>query len=223
MSNFVKDVIDLSIKHKMPHIPSALSMEYLDEILKYIDKDWNISIGKPHGAQAYFVLFEKYFGVKPKEYNSVLSNESYDFVEYSDFMLGNALGISIGLSYNNKKTWCNISDASLQSGSTLEAIEFIGENRNDILLTVDFNGIQLTKNLSLSILDYEDIFEAFGWHTLVIFDKADYLSIENFMNKRGPKAILFCTKKGNGVKEMLENPKEWHYKTLKGEDEITYI
>jgi len=223
-NDFVNGVIRSSIKYKMPHIPSALSLYYLESIFPYISKDWNIVLGKPHGAQAYYYYFEKFFRQKPKQYLSVIETDFYDFIDYCDVTIGNALGIAIGLSYNNKPTWVNISDAALQTGSTLESIQFIGKNQTDILLTVDYNNIQLTEDfMGLDIIEQEKIFINYGWETLIVFDKADYLAIENFMNKIGPKVILFNTKKGKGVKEMEENPIEWHYKILKDINEITII
>jgi len=220
--DFVKEVIDISIKHELPHIPSALSMNYLDSILKFIDKDWNISIGKPHGAQAYFVSFHKHFGTEPSYFNSVLQNDIYEFVDYSSDVLGNALGVSIGLSYNNKKTWCNISDANLQTGSTMEALDFIGLNQMDILLSIDFNDLQLTRNMPRNINNYKKIFEAFGWEVKIIDTKNKIPNLEHFINKSNPRIILFSTIKGYGVKEMELDPSKWHYKILKEENEITY-
>jgi transketolase N-terminal domain/subunit len=151
-----------------------------------------------------------------------LPNDVYNFVNYSSDVLGNALGVAIGLSYNNKKTWCNISDANLQTGSTMEALDFIGLNKLDILLSIDFNDIQLTRNIPRDIISYKNIFESFGWEVKIINTKNKIPNLKSFINKSNPRIILFNTIKGYGVKEMELDPTKWHYKIIEDINEITY-
>jgi len=229
----VNQILNYSIKNNLRHIPSALSQySYLKYILPKIDyKNTNISIGKPFGSQAYYVIWESMNLCKqPLSYG--VKHEELDFVNFSEETLGNALGVASGLEMSNKmKTWCNISDGALQMGATLEAIQFIGKNRQNILLTIDFNGVQLTgktdKIMNIDIYQQEQIFKLYGWNTYII--DTQNMSNKNIQlikflvaeNSKTPIVILFKTIKGQGVKEMEKDPVKWHYKELKDINEIT--
>ena len=222
----IKKVLQYSIDNKLGHIPSALSMlEYVEYLTQNIlQKDWNIIIGKPFGSQTYYKIWEKYWGLDITGLSYGVKHDEIPFVDYSEETLGNALGIASGVQLaNNKKTWCNISDGALQMGPTLEAIQFIGKMKQDILLTVDFNFMQLTgKTYDIIGVDEHNMysyFHDFGWNVLLI-DK-DYSKIPKFVTKKGPKCIIFRTKKGQGVLEMEQHPITWHYKKLEDFDEIT--
>ena len=232
--NLVKDVLKYSIDKDLSHIPSALSMLNYITILfdntdspSIIDSEWNIVIGKPFGAQAYYVVWNKFNDIDIDNMSYILDKDEVDFVDYSEVTIGNALGVAAGISIgNNKKTWCNISDGSLQIGATLEAIQFIGFNNLDILLTVDYNGQQLTgsleETLGMDIDSLKDYFINFGWSVYIIGSNdldlnKEYLS--NIMD--GPSVVLIDTIKGDGVIEMENDPVGWHYKKLGSMNEIT--
>ena len=221
----IKKMLKYSIDKKLGHIPSALSMlGYLEYLWKnHLDKDWNIVIGKPYGAQAYYIIWKEIFKLDINNLSYGVKHSEIDFVDYGEETLGNALGVASGLSLgNNKKTWCNISDASLQMGPTLEALQFIGKNQQDILLTIDFNNMQLTGKNTQNIWDVYSMFFDFKWNVLIInATEGDYSGVSKFLSKKGPKAIIFKTLKGEGVKEMEVDPITWHYKILNSIDDIT--
>jgi len=221
--SLVKKILEYSIEKDLGHIPSALSMlDYLEYLFRnHLDRDWNIVIGKPYGAQAYYIIWKELYGLDIDNLSYGVKHNEIDFVDYGEETLGNALGIASGMSYNKKPTWCNISDAVLQMGSTLEAMQFIGKNKQDILLTVDYNNMQLTGRNDQNIIDAYSLFFDFGWNVLLVKNK-DYSKIKGFIKKKGPKVILFQTIKGDTVREMEENPIKWHYKKLGSLDEITY-
>jgi len=232
----IKKVLKYSIKNKLSHIPSALSqLSYLTNILPNIDHyDWNIVIGKPFGAQAYYCIWQK-MGLIPK--NMTLSygvkDTELDFVDYSEETLGNALGVASGIQLaNNKKTYVNLPDSVFQMGPTLEAMQFIAKHQQDILVTVDANDAQLTGDTKDIIgMDADKIYQLFelnGWMVYLIEivqdednDNEELIEAMQKLQVRGPTALIIETKKGSGVQEMEDDPVTWHYKQLGSLDEIT--
>lgn len=229
----MKELLEYSIKHDLRHIPSALSQySYLKTLLPIINyKDTNIVIGKPFGSQAYYVPWESMGLVKqPLSYG--VKHDEIDFVDFSEETLGNALGVASGIQLgNSKKTWCNISDGALQMGATLEAIQFIGKHKQNILCTVDFNGQQLTDSLmntmGIHSFNIEAMFAMYGWETKLVDTRVlNEYGLETVIKgclgiNEKPVALIFKTSKGQGVKEMEDDPVKWHYKELRSLDEIT--
>ncbi len=233
-NNLRKRVLNYSIANNLAHIPSALSMfNYVYELFDNMKDDevispynYNIVIGKPFGAQTYYIIWHYFYMIDHFKLPYILDNTIY-FVDFSEETLGNALGIASGISYNNKPTWCNISDGALQMGPTLEAIQFIGNHNQNILLTVDFNGTQLTGNIKeingMTIEKSKQLFELNNW-TCYIINSKDFKksNVKHLIeNTKGPLCILVNTIKGEGVIEMENDPFKWHYKQLRSLDEIT--
>lgn len=222
----IKKILEYSYKHNLGHIPSALSMiGYLKSVFKYINRNDIIIIGKPFGAQAYYVLWEElgwldnidglHMGVK---------HEEIDFVHYSEETIGNALGVAAGVSLTtDKKIYVNISDACLQMGPTLEAIQFIGKNGGNILVTVDYNNSQVTGKCSdiIPVNPVIDFFRSNDWN---VYESDGTCSKEAdiILNKAykldEPTVIFFKTEKGYGIERMKGN--EWHYKKIESEMEL---
>lgn len=201
------------------HIPSSLShLYYLDYIFtnNLISKNWNIIIGKPFGAYAYYYIWSKLGWLdSTKKYSYGIKHEEIDFVDFSEETLGNALGVASGIEIGNgKQTWVNLSDASLEMGPTMEAIKFIGRYNQNIKVTIDFNKMKLTSELFLTTKGIRQLFENNGWWFFEIKTKKDFYKLGNLLNTSGPVCILIHTKKGDGVKEMEKDPIEWHYKSL---------
>ena len=229
----MKNILKYSIKNNLRHIPSALSQySYLKHLLPKLDyKNTNISIGKPFGAQAYYTIWES-MGLCEQPLSYGLKHEELDLVNFSEETLGNALGVASGLAYNNKKTYCNISDGALQMGSTLEAIQYIGSHKQNIFLTVDFNGMQLTDSIKntmgIDVRTIENMFKIHGWRvnicdTISANEEDINMFIDEALDQNEPYCLIFKTSKGQGVKEMEEDPVLWHYKELKDINEITII
>jgi len=217
------ELLEYSIEKKMKHIPSALSQySYLRHILQIVHKNnFNIVIGKPFGAQAYYLIWEKLrLRDKDKEIQYGVKHNDYDFINFSEETLGNALGVAGGIALaDNKITYCNISDGALQMGPTLEAIQFIGENKLPIILTIDINNYQLTRKISNRINYYKNIF--YKWDVVHIKFGESLNIFNDYINTCKPVVFLIETKKGCGVKEMEDNPIEWHYKKLKDINDVT--
>ena len=223
----VEEIVKYSYDNKLTHIPSALSMatyvEFLFEnkiIVPYKDK---IVLGKPFGSQAYYLLWKKMGLLKNIEELSVgVKHDEIDFVDYGEETMGNALGVGTGIALANKKNkvWVNITDATLQMGSTLEAIQYVGHNNiNNILLTVDNNNYQVTGRTSevLNTNPVIDMAKLYGWEVKNCngHSKEKMKKIKYF-NER-PTLINFITKKGFNVDYMEADPIKWHYKTIDNE------
>jgi len=213
----IKKLAEYSYNNNLSHIPSALSMlSYLEDLFKneLVTPNDHIVLGKPFGAQAYYLLWEKYWKLDISNLSVGVKHDEIDFVDYSEETMGNALGVSAGIAMaSDKLVWVNITDAALQMGNTLEAIQFIGHNRlNNIQVTVDYNNSQVTGKTS-DILSVEPVIEFFrgcGWQ---VEKDLKYFGIGTF-----PKVFIMDTKKGDGIDFMEQNSKTWHYRKLDEED-----
>jgi transketolase len=223
----VDTLVDFSHKNGCSHIPSALSMlTYVNFLFKHrIIQPFRdrIVLGKPFGSQAYYIVWKE-LGYLDNIENLSVGVKHYEipFVDYSEETMGNALGVSIGiaLAHPDKRVWVNLSDATLQMGSTLEAIQYIGQNKlKNIFLTVDNNNCQVTGHTS-DVIDITPVIkmtEIYGWRVVTVNGhdetqmKKELTSIENF---DGPILINFLTQKGYGVDYMQKDPIKWHYKLL---------
>lgn len=127
-----KKVLDYSIKHKMGHIPSALTqVTYLKSCLDGTEGFWRVA-GKPFGVQAWYVAL----GV---EGNSCPLLQP-PYVDWNCQTIGHALGYSLGVN-GTKDVWLNLSDAALEAGDFWESLQLWHTfNRKTLFVTVDCNG-----------------------------------------------------------------------------------
>ena len=221
----IDELIDYSSRHKLTHIPSALSMlTYIDTIFtNELVKPYQDSIvlGKPFGSQAYYLVWKKLGYLDQISHLSMgVKHTEIDFVDYSEETMGNALGVSIGIAIANphKTVWVNLTDATLQMGSTLEALQYIGHhNISNIKVTVDNNNMQVTGRTKdvLKVTPVMDMCASYGWivnhvpgHDPHAID-AQWNSLHD-----QPTLQIYDTIKGYGVNYMVADPVKWHYKTL---------
>lgn len=131
LTELEKEVLDYSIKHKMGHIPSALTqVTYLRSCLDGTEGFWRVA-GKPFGAQAWYVAL----GV---EDDCPLLQPPY--VDWNCQTIGHALGYSLGVS-GAKDVWLNLSDAALEAGDFWESLQLWHTfNRKTLFVTIDCNG-----------------------------------------------------------------------------------
>jgi transketolase N-terminal domain/subunit len=227
-----KSLLKYSFEHKLSHIPSALSMlDYVDVlfsdkfVVPYRD---HIVVGKPFGSQTYYLIWQKLGYLNNIEKLNVgVKHEEIDFVDFSEETMGNALGVSIGIAISNpnERVWINVSDACLQMGNMLEAIQFIGHNKiKNIFLTIDYNNAQVTGKTQdiLNVSPIVNMFENYGWN-LQIVDGHKHTDIkksfENLSNVL-PNVIVFQTIKGKLISSMENDIKKWHYKKIETEEEL---
>jgi len=215
-----QEMLEYSFKNNLGHIPSALSMfDYVYELFdkRLVTTDDKIILGKPFGAQAYYIIW-KHLGYLDDINNLSIAvkHEEIPFITLSEETMGNSLGIAAGVAMTTEKLiWVNLSDGALQIGSLLEAIQFIGHNKlKNILVTIDFNGSQVT-GYTKDILNVEpiiDMFEKYGWE--VNYD------LNNFAIGDRPKVFVMRTIKGHGIASMEKNVKKWHYKKIETIEEL---
>lgn len=226
----IKELLKYSFENNLAHIPSALSMlDYISVVFKYIKKTDNIIIGKPFGAQTYYLVWKHLGWLKDiQNLHMGVKHDEVDFVLYSEETIGNALGVAAGVSLaSDKKTYVNLSDAALQMGNTLEAIQFIGQHNLDVLVTVDYNGSQVTGNTK-DIIDVTAVIEFFKNNSFktYITDGHDkdkiHAVLKEVIDFKEPTVIFFKTKKGYPFKEMMDNIKQFHYRKLNEKDIITF-
>lgn len=131
LTELEKKVIDYSIRHKMGHIPSALTqVTYLKSCLDDTEGFWRVA-GKPFGAQAWYVAL----GV---EDDCPLLQPPY--VDWNCQTIGHALGYSLGVN-GAKDVWLNLSDAALEAGDFWESLQLWHTfNKKTLFVTVDCNG-----------------------------------------------------------------------------------
>jgi transketolase N-terminal domain/subunit len=224
----IKEILKYIFENDLSHIPSALSMStYIPIVFNYITRNDNIIIGKPFGAQTYYLTWKKLGWLNDIDnLNQILKHYEIDFVNFHDETIGNALGVAAGISLvSDKRTYVNISDASLQIGQTLEAIQFIGKHQTNVFVTVDFNNSQVTGNCSdiIPVDPVKNFFIDNGWLTYKI-DGHNEIEINNIIkrtiNLKVPVVIFMNTVKGHGVPELQK--KEWHYRKLSIEDEYLW-
>lgn len=225
-----KRLLEYSFENKLSHIASALSMlDYVDILFSkgIVSIDDYIVIGKPFGAQAYYLVWQDLQYVTNIEKLSVgVKHDEVSFVDYGEETMGNALGVAIGIAMTtSKQVWVNLSDACLQMGNTLEALQFIGHNQiKNVFVTVDYNNSQVTGNID-TILKIEPVINLcrhYGWWTQIV-DGHNRDELEKvFVNKTDALPnIVFCkTVKGKGVKQMEENNKKWHYRKIETLEEL---
>lgn len=226
MNTFQK-IVNFSFMNKSTHVPSALSMAtYVNFLFKnkivipYRDK---IVLGKPFGSQTYYVIWEELGYVDDIEKLSIgVKHGEVDFVDYSEETMGNALGVAAGIAISNpdKKVWVNLTDATLQMGSTLEALQYIGQNMiKNIFVTIDNNNTQVTGETN-DIIKINPVFEMvknYDWHFLQIdgHNEDEMLDkLSDIENGNKPVFVSFLTKKGYGIKYMEDDPVKWHYKPM---------
>ena len=219
----IKELLKYSQEQDLAHIPSALShLDLLNYLYfnKIIDPlNDNLIIGKPFGAQSYYLIWKKLGLLENIEKLSYgVKHNEIPFVDFSEETLGNALGVGIGICLaNNKLTWVHLSDGAFQMGPTLEALQFLRKVKIPLIITVDANDYQLTGTtkevMNIDAFDILNITNSFGLNSKFI-DK-DYRVINESLRKtKEPLVLVFKTKKGNGIPEMELDPIKWHYKKL---------
>lgn len=220
-----KEMLAFSFTHKLTHVPSALSMiDYVDTLFteEYIvPRRDSIVLGKPFGSQTYYTVWKRCNYIENIDNLSVgVKHDEIDFVDYGEETMGNALGVATGIAiaHPERKVWVNITDATLQMGSTLEALQYIGHKKiKNIVVTVDYNNMQVT-GATDSVLAVEPVINMcknYKWDVREV-DGHDISDIKNKWSytSQHPTIFFYITRKGYGVSYMESDPVHWHYKPM---------
>lgn len=153
LSQLESRVIDLTVKYKLGHMPSALSqVQYVSDCLP-LTRGFKRVAGKPFGAQAWYVAL----GLANKP-TAILQPP---VVHWNCETIGHALGYSLGLSIEDK-VWLNLSDAALETGDFWESLQLWHKlPKTCLFVTVDCNGFGC-KHRTANITDLAARINAFG-------------------------------------------------------------
>lgn len=214
------EMLEYSFKHNLGHIPSALSMfDYVYELFttQRVTPSDRIVLGKPFGAQAYYVIWKSLGFLDNIDNLSIaVKHDEIPFVDFSEETIGDSLGVAAGIALTTKnKVWVNLTDATLQMGATLEAIQFIGQhNLANILVTVDYNRSQVTGRVDdiIKVDPVIEFFRNYGWTVKY--------QLDDFEIEQAPQVFIMNTTKGCGIKSMEQNIKAWHYKKITSQKEL---
>jgi transketolase len=230
------DILDMSLRAKAGHVPSALSMvDYMTVVFDRLTLGRDrILLGKPFGAQAYYALlagfaamerdWDRYGTAEPGW--TYIMDRRHPLVHFIDDSMGNALGVACGVALGcDERVYVNMSDAALQAGTVWEAIAYAAARRLDnLVVTVDHNDMQVLGKVSdiNPVEPLERKLDAFGWRVLRC-DGHDMREIENAVDEAfsrcdRPSIVVFDTTKGKGV-PFIEGDATWHYRKL---DDQTY-
>jgi transketolase len=218
----IEALLRFSYKNKTTHIASALSqLDFIYElftkklVVPYRDK---IILGKAFGSQSMLMAWKETGYLDNIDTYGFARHGDIPFVDFSEYTLGNAMGVACGVAMAapDKLVWCHISDGALQMGNTLEAIQFIGHNNiKNVLVTVDYNGGQVTGDLNkiLTVEPVVDLFKGYGWD---VYDS----NLTHFNVGDKPKVFIMRTRKGQGVPSIEKDIRKWHYKSIESYEEL---
>jgi transketolase len=222
----INKLLEHSYNKQLTHVPSALSMLtyvrtlFKNEFIKpYRDR---IVLGKPFGSQAYYLIWKEFGYLDDIEGLSMgVKHNEIEFVDYSEETMGNALGVAAGMAMANpdQRVWVNLTDATLQMGSTLEAIQFIGHHQlKNITLSVDYNNCQVTGSTSdiIPVKPVINFFRECRWDVIECDGHNETEIRESFYERFDafPCAFIYKTIKGFGVGYMEKDPVKWHYRPM---------
>jgi transketolase len=126
----------------------------------------------------------------------------------------------------NKKgnIYVMMSDGECQEGTTWESLLIATKHKlNNLNVLIDYNKIQafstLEEGLPLDNLGAK--FKAFNWDCIEIEDGHSFDEIVPLLQQENlslrPRAFIFNTIKGKGIKPFEANP-VWHARKIKGEE-----
>jgi transketolase len=153
------------------------------------------------------------------------THEGLPGIRIASGSLGQGLSVAIGaaqakkLNNDTSLIYSLHGDGELQEGQIWEAAMYAaGNNIDNIISTVDYNGKQIDGSLDdvLSLGNLKMKWDAFGWKTLEVDNGNDLSQViaglnlaKSLTGKGQPIVILMKTEMGNGVDYMMGTHK-WH-------------
>ena len=152
-------------------------------------------------------------------------------IEVSTGSLGHGINWACGMAHANRdkniksRIWVMLGDGEMEEGSNWEGILYAAShNLDNIVAVVDYNHASAAYEMNQNNRWGEkggpeglaDCYRAFGWNAVIIdgtkmaeIDKALSELPEVTLNGK-PNVIICSTKKGQGVKFMMDRPTAWH-------------
>ena len=219
-----KKTFNAFIEKGEAHLGGSFSMIEILLIIyeNFLKRNDKFILSKAHASFPLCILLnEKGFNTKIKTH---LEIDEKNGINCTTGSLGHGLPISIGLSIGlknskmNNKAYCMISDGELNCGSTWESIMLAGHlGLKNLYCLIDKNNIQSYGNTKdiINLRELSTKFQNFGWKTLSCDGHNHYEIKSAFKNasrdKNKPKALIFNTIKGKGIKNF-ENKLISHYR-----------
>lgn len=230
------DILEASARSSEGHIPSAFSIldilfcvyiyESHSRIRDLDNVDFDFILSKGHGSLAlYAVLSEagffekswiKDFGSFGSRFGGHPDRNKVPGVIASTGSLGHGLPMAVGIALANRvsdkkqKIIVLIGDGELNEGSNWESLLLASHhNLSNLTVMIDYNH---STDRALELGDLESKLESFGLSTEII-DGHNHVQIVKALEVKDelkPRAIVAKTIKGNGIKEMENNP-AWHH------------
>jgi transketolase len=226
--NLKQQIVEMAYVAKEGHIPSALSILDIVEVLysEILTKDDRFVLSKGHGALALYVVLNQQ-GILPDsalktfmQFDGVLGGHpdrnKIRGVLCSTGSLGHGLPQAVGMALAKKikgepgRVFCLIGDGECNEGSVWESLLIASHHKlNNLVVIVDHNH-STDRALDLGNIRYK--FDAFGF-TADRIDGHNFETLRRYLdwaNNERPTAIIAETIKGNGCIRMLKP--EWHHR-----------
>jgi transketolase len=236
-----RKIVDMVVKGRDGHIPSAFSILDILEVLyrerlRFDPKqpDWEgrdyFILSKGHGCLALYVVMEKHGFLSQRDMDLFCQvggalGEHPDCtripgVEASTGSLGHgfpfAVGIALGLRIRNRsnRVYVLVGDGECHEGTVWEAANVANNLQlGNLCVIVDWNGS------GAQLMPRDDLpakWKAFGWNADLIDGHDEEQIRASLMNVRSsaigiPNVIIAKTVKGKGV-PMLEGHGTWHHR-----------
>ena len=152
------------------------------------------------------------------------SRKDFNLIEASTGSLGHGLSVSCGIAFASQrsektyKTWCLMSDAEHQEGSSWEAVMFASKYKlTNLKVIVDVNNIQLSGDIDqvMPVMPLKEKYRSFGWQVAEVDGnnmEEVIIKLEQANNfNNGPFVVLAKTISGKGV-SFMEGKWQWHGK-----------
>jgi transketolase len=241
INNIKKNILQAAYNAGEGHLGSAFSivdilfvlyesvMNFTLENMNDEDRDFLI-LSKGHASLAHAAILEKNMFITHEQFmefgshNSILgghlSKNKVPGVEASTGSLGHGISMSIGVALASKikritnRIFVIVGDGECNEGTFWESM-LLGAHHNldNLYCIIDYNR---SNDRALKLDSLEKKLDAFGWNVITIdgHSHSEILSALSTANigSEKPFAVIANTIKGNGIKEMENNP-AWHHRT----------
>lgn len=244
-----KKILEVAHAASEGHIGSSFSV--LDILFVLYDEVANISPSTINSPQRDFIILSKghaslgHAGVleikgfiTDDEFRSFCSHESIlgghlskcsvPGVEVSTGSLGHGAAVGVGIAISSKirslknRIYVIVGDGEINEGNFWEALLLASHHKlNNLYFIIDYNR---SNDRALMLDPLERKVESFGCNVEIV-DGHNHVELKKSLSENlfdAPKAVIAKTIKGNGIKEMENNP-AWHHKFPNEEETLRMI
>lgn len=166
-SDLAKRVIELSYRHQLTHVSSALNcVDLIDEIYGQREDHEPFVLGNSHAALALYVVLENRGKCDAEKMIDIHGTHAGRDMEHGIWVSGGSLGqaetIAIGLALadRKRKVWLVTSDGACMEGAIWEAARYARQrDLHNLKAFIVFNGFGAYQKIAGS-----DLPNGFGWN-----------------------------------------------------------